>query len=481
MTATAERPAVDDASPAPARCRTVAPTGRRRVPRWWRDAVGALTWASMLVVVALWVAGGGAAGPRSARRRADQPRPADRARRLRPAAHPGAAHGPDPRGRAVLRPGRAGPPAPPRRLHLVQPHGRPHRADRRRLRGDGAGATSSPRRGSSSSTTPGMLLAVAGTGCARHGHRDEHQEGPPQAALRVVAPAAPVCVPRGRSRPPPPAVDRPGVPGQHGGHRLLVGPLGRGRRRGAGLAGRGARSTARSPTTCGSPRSPARAPTSSRSSMSGRRLDRLPVAAGQFFTWRFLTGPGWLRGHPYSLSAAPTGTSLRISVKDLGDGSRELAALKPGTRVVVEGPYGTAAPGRPDPPQGDPARQRHRRHPAARPARGAAPGAGRRHPRLPGPQRAGAGLPGRARRPGPQPRRPRALRARVAGCPTAPPGCPTPPPTSPTPRGCSTSCPTSPSTTSTSAAPAPGWTPSPTPPRRPAYPPQHIHQERFTW
>ena len=73
---------------------------------------------------------------------------------------------------------------------------------------------------------------------------------------------------------------------------------------------------------------------------TGRHLDRLPVAAGQFFTWRFLTGPGWTRGHPYSLSAAPTGDHLRITVKDRGDGSRELAAIRPGTRVAIEGPYG---------------------------------------------------------------------------------------------------------------------------------------------
>jgi ferredoxin-NADP reductase/DMSO/TMAO reductase YedYZ heme-binding membrane subunit len=74
--------------------------------------------------------------------------------------------------------------------------------------------------------------------------------------------------------------------------------------------------------------------------MTGRRLDRLPVAAGQFFTWRFLSGPGWTRGHPYSLSAAPAGDTLRITVKDLGDESRLLAGLRPGTRVAIEGPYG---------------------------------------------------------------------------------------------------------------------------------------------
>jgi predicted ferric reductase len=74
--------------------------------------------------------------------------------------------------------------------------------------------------------------------------------------------------------------------------------------------------------------------------IKGRRLDRLPVAAGQFFTWRFLSGPGWTRGHPYSLSAAPSGNRLRITVKDLGDGSRLLAHVRPGTRVAIEGPYG---------------------------------------------------------------------------------------------------------------------------------------------
>ena len=41
--------------------------------------------------------------------------------------------------------------------------------------------------------------------------------------------------------------------------------------------------------------------------LRGRRLDRLPVRAGQFFQWRFLDGPGWSRSHPYSLSATPGG------------------------------------------------------------------------------------------------------------------------------------------------------------------------------
>ncbi|ADJ45472.1 ferric reductase-like transmembrane domain-containing protein [Amycolatopsis mediterranei] len=74
--------------------------------------------------------------------------------------------------------------------------------------------------------------------------------------------------------------------------------------------------------------------------LRGRDLDRLPVAAGQFFVWRFRSGPGWTRGKPFSLSAAPDGHRLRITAKDLGPGSRRLATLRPGTPALFEGPYG---------------------------------------------------------------------------------------------------------------------------------------------
>ena len=41
--------------------------------------------------------------------------------------------------------------------------------------------------------------------------------------------------------------------------------------------------------------------------MRGRRLDRLPVAGGQFLQWRFLRRGMWWQAHPYSLSAAADG------------------------------------------------------------------------------------------------------------------------------------------------------------------------------
>lgn len=72
----------------------------------------------------------------------------------------------------------------------------------------------------------------------------------------------------------------------------------------------------------------------------GRDLERLQVAAGQFFVWRFLTGAGWTRGHPLSLSAAPTNAGLRVTIGTAGDDGARLASMRPGTRVLVEGPYG---------------------------------------------------------------------------------------------------------------------------------------------
>jgi predicted ferric reductase len=73
---------------------------------------------------------------------------------------------------------------------------------------------------------------------------------------------------------------------------------------------------------------------------SGRRLDRLAVSGGQFFKWRFLTKELWWHAHPYSLSALPQPPYLRVTIKGLGDQSRAIAGLKPGTRVAIEGPYG---------------------------------------------------------------------------------------------------------------------------------------------
>jgi len=80
--------------------------------------------------------------------------------------------------------------------------------------------------------------------------------------------------------------------------------------------------------------------------IGGSHLDELAAEPGQFFRWRFLTRSMWWSSHPYSLSAAPGTDLLRITVKDIGDHSRALSQLRPGTRVMAEGPYGAFTAGR---------------------------------------------------------------------------------------------------------------------------------------
>jgi predicted ferric reductase len=79
--------------------------------------------------------------------------------------------------------------------------------------------------------------------------------------------------------------------------------------------------------------------------ISGRHLDRLGARSGQFLCWRFLTRRRWWEAHPFSLSAAPAPDRLRITVKGLGDFTGALGDLRPGTRVLAEGPYGAFTSG----------------------------------------------------------------------------------------------------------------------------------------
>jgi predicted ferric reductase len=74
--------------------------------------------------------------------------------------------------------------------------------------------------------------------------------------------------------------------------------------------------------------------------ITGRKVERLNVQPGQFFLWRFLARDSWWASHPFSLSA-PNDGSLRITVKALGDFSGRIRRMRPGTRVLVEGPFGS--------------------------------------------------------------------------------------------------------------------------------------------
>lgn len=73
---------------------------------------------------------------------------------------------------------------------------------------------------------------------------------------------------------------------------------------------------------------------------SGKRLDELGIRAGNFMLFRFLSWGHLLTAHPYSISRIPQGGVLRITVGALGDHSRRIRDLRPGTLVFTEGPFG---------------------------------------------------------------------------------------------------------------------------------------------
>jgi len=74
--------------------------------------------------------------------------------------------------------------------------------------------------------------------------------------------------------------------------------------------------------------------------ITGRRIEDLEVRAGQYFRWRFMARGCWWQAHPFSLSAAPNGRWLRLTVKVVGGHTANLARLGTGTRVWAEGPWG---------------------------------------------------------------------------------------------------------------------------------------------
>jgi predicted ferric reductase len=74
--------------------------------------------------------------------------------------------------------------------------------------------------------------------------------------------------------------------------------------------------------------------------IKGHNLDLLGTDAGQFFLWRFVVRGHLASAHPYSVSTFPDRHRLRITVKTDGDHSGRAGELRPGDRVLAEGPFG---------------------------------------------------------------------------------------------------------------------------------------------
>jgi len=74
--------------------------------------------------------------------------------------------------------------------------------------------------------------------------------------------------------------------------------------------------------------------------VTGRKIEKFNATSGQFFMLRVLTPGQWWRPHPFSVSASPTKDYIRFTIGNRGDDTAQLQNLKPGTRVMLEGPFG---------------------------------------------------------------------------------------------------------------------------------------------
>lgn len=69
----------------------------------------------------------------------------------------------------------------------------------------------------------------------------------------------------------------------------------------------------------------------------------LSYKAGQFVYLAPLDrtlGAGYAEEHPYTISSSPQNSDLRVAIKGLGDASRALLHITPGSVVRLDGPYG---------------------------------------------------------------------------------------------------------------------------------------------
>ena len=74
--------------------------------------------------------------------------------------------------------------------------------------------------------------------------------------------------------------------------------------------------------------------------LSGKNVAKLGGKAGQFYMLRVLTPTAWWRPHPFSISAATNSRFVRFTIGKRGDDTSGLQRIKPGTPVLLEGPYG---------------------------------------------------------------------------------------------------------------------------------------------
>lgn len=77
--------------------------------------------------------------------------------------------------------------------------------------------------------------------------------------------------------------------------------------------------------------------------IAGRNMPSFRFRAGQFAILQFAARGLWTP-HPFSFSQEYNGNTLRFTVKELGDATKSIEALRSGTRVLIDGPLGVFTP-----------------------------------------------------------------------------------------------------------------------------------------
>lgn len=81
-------------------------------------------------------------------------------------------------------------------------------------------------------------------------------------------------------------------------------------------------------------------PTATSLYITGKHLGGFMARGGKFVMIRILVKGLWTQEHPFSLSMLPNSDHFRVTIRQLGDFTNQIPRVKPGTRVLVSGPYG---------------------------------------------------------------------------------------------------------------------------------------------
>lgn len=74
--------------------------------------------------------------------------------------------------------------------------------------------------------------------------------------------------------------------------------------------------------------------------IGGDDMDSFTFNPGQFMKLRFFSKDLWWQSHPFSISMTQNGREVRITIKELGDFTRQVKNIPIGTQVLIDGPYG---------------------------------------------------------------------------------------------------------------------------------------------